>query len=45
MLGYAEGCVYAQREITGKMLAASMPLDKIAKYTDFSIEEIEALNY
>ena len=43
MLGYAEGCVYAQREIAEKMLAASMPVDRIAKYTDLSIEEIEAL--
>ena len=43
MLGYAEGCVYARREIAGKMLAARMPVDKIAKYTNLSIEEIEAL--
>ena len=43
MLGYAEGCVCARREIAGRMLSASMPVDKIAKYTDLSIEEIEAL--
>ena len=43
MLGYAEGCVYAQREIAGRMLSASIPVDKIAKYTELSIEEIEAL--
>ena len=43
MLGYAEGCVYARHEIAGKMLAARMPVGKIAKYTDLSIEEIEAL--
>ena len=45
MLGYAEGCAYAQREIAGKMLAASMPVDKIAMYTDLSMEEIEALKF
>ena len=43
MLGYAEGCVYARYEIAGKMLAARMPVDKIAKYTDLSIEDIEAM--
>ena len=43
MLGYTEGCVYAQREIAARMLSASMPVDKIAKYTELSIEEIEAL--
>lgn len=43
MLGYAEGWVYAQREIAGKLLADGMPVDKIAKYTNLSIEEIEAL--
>ena len=43
MLGYTKGCVYAQREIAGRMLSASIPVDKIAKYTELSIEEIEAL--
>ena len=45
MLGYTEGCVYAQREIAGKLLAASMTVDLIAKYTDLSIEEIKALKF
>ena len=45
MLGYAEGWVYAQREIVGKLLAASMTVDMIVKYTDLSIEEIEALKF
>ena len=45
MLGYAEGWVYAQREIAGKHLAASMTVDMIAKYTDLSIEEIKALKF
>jgi flagellar biosynthesis/type III secretory pathway protein FliH len=43
MLGYVEGWVCAQREIAGKLIAASMAVDMIAKYTDLSIEEIEAL--
>ena len=43
MLGYAEGWVYAQREIAGKLLAASKRNDMIAKCTNHSTEEIEAL--
>lgn len=43
MLGYVEGCVYAGREIGRKMLADGMPVDKIAKYTGLSLEEIETL--
>ena len=43
MLGYAEGWVYAQREIGRKMLADGMPVDKIAKYTGLSVEDISIL--
>lgn len=43
MLGYVEGCVYAGREIGRKMLADGMPVDKIAKYTGLSVEDISIL--
>lgn len=43
MLGYAEGYAYARREIAGKLLADGMPVDKISRYTELSIEGIEAL--
>ena len=45
--GHARGLEQGDRDraikIAREMLADGMPLDKIAKYTDLSIEEIEAL--
>ena len=41
--GRAEGRAEMTKEIAKEMLADGMPVDKISKYTDLSIEEIEAL--
>ena len=38
-----EGLTEARAEVARGMLADGMPVDKIAKYTNLSIEEIEAL--
>ena len=38
-----EGRAEGRAEIAREMLADGMPVDKIAKYTELSIEEIEAL--
>ena len=41
--GLAEGRAEGRAEVARGMLADGMPVDKIAKYTNLSIEEIEAL--
>jgi predicted transposase/invertase (TIGR01784 family) len=41
--GRAEGRAESRAEVARGMLADGMPVDKIAKYTNLSIEEIEAL--
>ena len=45
--GLAEGIAEGDREralkVAREMLADGMPMDKIAKYTELSVDEIEAL--
>ena len=41
--GLAEGRAEGRAEVARGMLADGIPVDKIAKYTNLSIEEIEAL--
>jgi predicted transposase/invertase (TIGR01784 family) len=41
--GRAEGDLERAIKTAKEMLADGMPVDKIAKYTELSIEEIEAL--
>lgn len=41
--GHAQGRAEGRAEVAREMLADGMPVDKIAKYTELSIEEIEAL--
>jgi predicted transposase/invertase (TIGR01784 family) len=41
--GRAEGRAEVRAEVAREMLADGMPVDKIAKYTELSIEEIAAL--
>ena len=43
--GRAEGRAEVHAEVAREMLADGMPVDKIAKYTDLSIEEIEMLKF
>lgn len=42
-LGVLQGRTEAAKDVAKEMLADGMPVDKISKYTDLSIEEIEAL--
>lgn len=41
--GLERGRAEGRAEVAREMLADGMPVDKIAKYTELSIEEIEAL--
>ena len=43
--GHAEGRAEVRAEVAREMLADGMPVDKIAKYTALSIEEIAALKF
>ena len=43
--GHAEGRAEVRAEVAREMLADGMPVDKIAKYTELSIEEIAALKF
>ena len=43
--GHAEGRAEVRAEVAREMLADGMPVDKIAKYTELSIEEIVALKF
>ena len=43
--GRAEGRTEGRAEVAREMLADGMPVDKIAKYTELSIEEIAALKF
>lgn len=40
-----EGRAEGRAEVAREMLADGMPVDKIAKYTELSIEEIAALKF
>jgi hypothetical protein len=41
--GKLDGVLEGQQKIARSMLAEAMPLDRIAKFTDLSVEEVEAL--
>ena len=43
--GHAEGRAEGRAEVAREMLADGMPVDKIARYTELSIEEIAALKF
>ena len=41
--GHAEGDLDRAIKVAKEMLADGMPVDKICKYTELSVEQIEAL--